>query len=108
MLAHSNNWAINKRVAKERKTPSYSPLAEKKTARAGIARAVIHRRVATAEGGYSASSALAAAAAAANPSRNPLSCLLRTGCCSLRTAFASICRTRSRVTLKIRPTSSRV
>ena len=30
------------------------------------------------------------------------------GCCSLRTAFDSICRTRSRVTLKIFPTSSSV
>ena len=42
------------------------------------------------------------------PSRNPSSIRLRTGCCSFRTALASICRTRSRVTLKIRPTSSRV
>ena len=41
-------------------------------------------------------------------SRNPANCPLRTGCWSLRTALASICRTRSRVTLKIRPTSSRV
>ena len=41
-------------------------------------------------------------------SRKPSSCRLRTGCCSLRTALASIWRTRSRVTLKIRPTSSRV
>src|SRR5205814_1283476 len=36
------------------------------------------------------------------PSRKPSSCRLRTGCCSLRTALASICRTRSRVTLKMR------
>src|SRR5438067_1550725 len=43
-----------------------------------------------------------------SPSRKPSSCRLRTGCCSLRTAFASIWRTRSRVTLKMRPTSSRV
>ena len=48
------------------------------------------------------------AALAASTSRKPLSCLARTGCCSLRTALASICRTRSRVTLKMRPTSSRV
>ena len=41
-------------------------------------------------------------------SRKPSSCLQRTGCCSLRTAFASIWRTRSRVTLKMRPTSSSV
>ena len=41
-------------------------------------------------------------------SRKPSSCRLRTGCWSLRTALASIWRTRSRVTLKIRPTSSRV
>ena len=41
-------------------------------------------------------------------SRKPSSCRLRTGCCSLRTALASIWRTRSRVTLKIRPTSSSV
>src|SRR5262245_11279926 len=42
------------------------------------------------------------------PSRKPSSCRLRTGCCSLRTALASIWRTRSRVTLKMRPTSSSV
>ena len=35
-------------------------------------------------------------------------CLARNGCCSLRTALASICRTRSRVTEKICPTSSSV
>ena len=44
----------------------------------------------------------------ATRSTNPASCWLRTGCCSLRTALASICLTLSRVTLKIRPTSSRV
>ena len=42
------------------------------------------------------------------PSRKLDSCLARTGCRSFRTAFASICRTRSRVTRKIRPTSSSV
>ena len=42
------------------------------------------------------------------PSRNPSSLLARTGCWSLRMAFASIWRTRSRVTLKTRPTSSSV
>ena len=36
------------------------------------------------------------------------SCRLLTGCCNLRTALASICLTRSRVTLKMRPTSSSV
>ena len=41
-------------------------------------------------------------------SRKPSSCRLRTGCWSLRTALASIWRTRSRVTLKMRPTSSSV
>ena len=29
------------------------------------------------------------------PSRKPSNCRDRTGCCNLRTAFASICRTRS-------------
>jgi hypothetical protein len=37
-----------------------------------------------------------------------LSCLLRDGCRSFRSAFASICRMRSRVTSKSWPTSSRV
>ncbi len=41
-------------------------------------------------------------------SRNPSSFRDRTGCWSLRIAFASTCRTRSRVTLKILPTSSSV
>ena len=41
-------------------------------------------------------------------SRNPKSFRDRVGCWSLRTALASICRTRSRVTEKILPTSSRV
>ena len=41
-------------------------------------------------------------------SRKPANCWLRTGCCSFLTALASIWRTRSRVTLNIRPTSSRV
>ncbi|GEM_PF-2576218 len=41
-------------------------------------------------------------------SRNPSSLRARTGCWSLRMAFASTCRTRSRVTLKIFPTSSSV
>ena len=43
-----------------------------------------------------------------SPSMKPASLRLRTGCCSLRMALASTWRTRSRVTLKIRPTSSRV
>jgi hypothetical protein len=42
------------------------------------------------------------------PGKNPSSFRARTGCCNLRMAFASTCRTRSRVTLKIRPTSSSV
>jgi len=42
------------------------------------------------------------------PGKNPSSFRALTGCCSFRIAFASIWRTRSRVTLKIRPTSSRV
>ena len=41
-------------------------------------------------------------------SRNPTSSWLRLGCCSLRTALASIWRIRSRVTLKMWPTSSSV
>ena len=41
-------------------------------------------------------------------SRKPSSFRARTGCCSLRMALASTCRTRSRVTLKILPTSSSV
>jgi hypothetical protein len=41
-------------------------------------------------------------------SRNPESSSLRAGACSLRTALASICRIRSRVTLKMWPTSSSV
>jgi hypothetical protein len=41
-------------------------------------------------------------------SRNPTNSWLREGCWSLRTAFASIWRMRSRVTLKICPTSSSV
>jgi len=41
-------------------------------------------------------------------SRKPWSLRARTGCCSLRMALASTCRTRSRVTLKILPTSSSV
>ncbi len=41
-------------------------------------------------------------------SRNPESSSLRAGACSLRTALASICRIRSRVTLKMCPTSSSV
>ena len=41
-------------------------------------------------------------------SKNPASSSLRAGACSLRTAFASICRIRSRVTLKMWPTSSSV
>ena len=41
-------------------------------------------------------------------SRNPTSSWLRLGCWSLRTALASIWRIRSRVTLKMCPTSSRV
>src|SRR6187402_3085043 len=48
------------------------------------------------------------AAAADTPATNGSRYLLRTGFCSLATALASICRTRSRVTLKIRPTSSSV
>ena len=47
-------------------------------------------------------------ALSARPSTKPSSLRLRTGCWSLRMAFASICRTRSRVTLKILPTSSNV
>ena len=41
-------------------------------------------------------------------SRKPESSSLRAGACSLRTALASICRIRSRVTLKMWPTSSSV
>jgi hypothetical protein len=41
-------------------------------------------------------------------SRKPSSLRARTGCCSLRMALASTWRTRSRVTLKILPTSSSV
>jgi hypothetical protein len=41
-------------------------------------------------------------------SRKPESSSLRAGACSLRTALASICRIRSRVTLKMCPTSSSV
>ena len=41
-------------------------------------------------------------------SRNPCSLRARTGCWSLRIALASTWRTRSRVTLKILPTSSSV
>ena len=41
-------------------------------------------------------------------SRKPTSSWLRLGCWSLRTALASICRMRSRVTLKMCPTSSSV
>ena len=41
-------------------------------------------------------------------SKKPTNCWLRHGCCSLRTALASICRIRSRVTLKMWPTSSNV
>ena len=41
-------------------------------------------------------------------SMKPLSSSLRAGACSLRTALASICRMRSRVTLKMCPTSSSV
>ena len=41
-------------------------------------------------------------------SRNDLSCSLRLGCRSLRSAFASICRMRSRVTSNCLPTSSSV
>ena len=44
----------------------------------------------------------------AAPSRKFSSCRDRTGCWSFFTALASICRTRSRVTRKIRPTSSSV
>jgi len=48
------------------------------------------------------------AAAAVGDATNGSRYRLRTGCCSFATALASICRTRSRVTLKIRPTSSSV
>ena len=41
-------------------------------------------------------------------SKKPSSLRARTGCCSLRMALASTWRTRSRVTLKILPTSSSV
>jgi hypothetical protein len=41
-------------------------------------------------------------------SKNPTNSWLRDGCWSLRTALASICRIRSRVTLKMWPTSSNV
>jgi len=47
-------------------------------------------------------------AAFIEPLRKPSSLRARTGCWSLRMALASTCRTRSRVTLKIRPTSSSV
>ena len=46
--------------------------------------------------------------ASPGPGTNGSKYRLRTGFCSLATALASICRTRSRVTLKMRPTSSRV
>jgi len=42
------------------------------------------------------------------PGKKPSNFLARTGCCNLRIALASTWRTRSRVTLKIRPTSSSV
>ena len=42
------------------------------------------------------------------PVRNVSSCFDRTGCWSFFTALASIWRTRSRVTRKMRPTSSSV
>ena len=41
-------------------------------------------------------------------SRKPSSLRALTGCCNFRMAFASTCLTRSRVTLKILPTSSSV
>src|SRR3954471_23810378 len=60
------------------------------------------------DGTRSVPATLAYAAAADTPATNGSRYLLRTGFCSLATALASICRTRSRVTLKIRPTSSSV
>ncbi len=56
----------------------------------------------------SASLSLMSTAGATMRSKKPDSLRERTGCCSLRTALASICRTRSRVTEKILPTSSSV
>ncbi len=50
----------------------------------------------------------ASTAIGSTPSRNPVSARDRYGLCSFRTAFDSICRTRSRVTEKIFPTSSSV